>query len=409
MPGPGSYDVAVVGGGIVGLATVLALRRRRPDAAIVLVEKEDRVATHQTGHNSGVIHAGVYYAPGSLKARLCRAGAVATKDFCRASGIRFEEPGKLLVATDPLELRRMEELERRVHANEIPVERLSGGQLHELEPEVRGLGALLVRSTGIVSYSEVAAALATRAAADGTTIRFGGEVVAIREDVDGVSIETAGETYRAARLVACAGLQADRVARLAGMAIREQIIPFRGEYFALAPARRSIVRHLVYPIPDPGLPFLGIHVTPLVDGTITVGPNAVLGFAREGYRRGSVSARDLTAMVTYPGFWRTVGRHWRSGLRELRNSIFRRGYLAECRRYCPSLRLEDLVPYPAGIRAQAVRRDGTLVEDFLFAQTDRMLHVINAPSPAATSALPIGELIADRLLGADAGSPILTG
>ncbi len=399
MARPRAYDVAVIGGGIVGLATVHAVRRRLPDATVLLLEKEDRVAAHQTGHNSGVIHAGVYYAPGSLKARLCRAGAVATKAFCRANGIRFEEPGKLLVATSRGELGRMDDLERRVRANEIPVERLSAAELRELEPEVRGLGALLVRSTGIVSYAEVADALADRAAAEGVTIRLGARAVAIREDVDGVSIDTPGEMYRAARLVACAGLQADRVALLAGLPLEERIVPFRGEYFAITPSKRSIVRHLIYPIPDPALPFLGIHLTPLVDGSLTVGPNAVLGFAREGYRRWSISRADLAAMARFPGFWRTVGRHWRSGIREMRNSIFRSGYLAECRRYCPSLRLEDLDPYPAGIRAQAVRRDGSLVEDFLFAQTDRMLHVINAPSPAATSAFPIGELIVDRLLG----------
>jgi L-2-hydroxyglutarate oxidase len=399
MPRSGPRDVAVIGAGIVGLATAHAIRRRWPDANVLVLEKEDRVAVHQTGHNSGVIHAGVYYAPGSLKARLCRAGAVATKEFCRASGIRYAEPGKLLVSTTAVELRRMDDLERRVRANEIPVERLSAAGLHELEPEVRGLGALLVRSTGIVSYPEVAAALASRLAAEGTTIRLGARVVAIREDVGGVSIDTVGETFRAGHLVACAGLQADRVALLAGIALEERIVPFRGEYFVLPAERRSVVSHLVYPIPDPDLPFLGIHLTPLIDGSVTVGPNAVLGFAREGYRRGSISPRDLAAMATFPGFWRTIGRFWRSGLREMRNSILRTGYLAECRRYCPSLRMEDLIPYPAGIRAQAVRRDGQLVEDFLFAQTDRMLHVINAPSPAATSALPIGDLIAERLLG----------
>ncbi|HET9682166.1 MAG TPA: L-2-hydroxyglutarate oxidase [Candidatus Limnocylindrales bacterium] len=400
MSGTGDVEVAVIGGGIVGLATVHALRQRLPGASILLLEQEDRLAAHQTGHNSGVIHAGVYYAPGSLKARLCRAGAIATKAFCRDTGIRFEEPGKLLVATNALELGRMDELERRVRANDIGVERLSAGELHELEPEVRGLGALLVRSTGIVSYPAVAAAMAAQAAEAGVEIRLGSRVVALRESVDGIAIDTPGETWRASRLVACAGLQADRIARLAGLPIAERIVPFRGEYFALTPERRSIVRHLVYPIPDPGLPFLGIHLTPLIDRQLTVGPNAVLGFAREGYDRWSVSPRDVADMAAFPGFWRTLRRYWRSGLREMRDSIFRRGYLAACRRYCPSLRLEDLAPYPAGIRAQAVRRDGSLVEDFLFAESDRMLHVINAPSPAATSAIPIGELIAERLLGA---------
>ena len=396
----GACDVAVIGGGIVGLATVRALRVRRPDARIVLLEKEDRVAAHQTGHNSGVIHAGVYYAPGSLKARLCRAGAQATRRFCRERGIPFAEPGKLVVATTQLELQRMDALEGRVRQNQIPVERLTAAELATLEPNVRGLGALLVPSTGIVSYPAIAEALATEAVEHGSEIRLGTVALRIREDPAGVEVDTPSGAIRARRLVACAGLQADRVARSAGLPISEHILPFRGEYFEVPAARRDLVRHLIYPIPDPGLPFLGIHLTPTVDGRLTIGPNAVLGFSREGYRPGSVDLRDVADMAAFPGFWRTVRSNLRSGLRELRNSILTTGYLREARRYCPSLRLDDLLPYPAGIRAQAVRPDGSLVEDFRFAQTDRMLHVINAPSPAATSALPIGEHIADRLLGA---------
>jgi L-2-hydroxyglutarate oxidase len=393
------YDVAVVGGGIVGLATLRALRRRLPDGRLLLLEKEDRVAAHQTGHNSGVVHAGVYYAPGSLKARLCRAGAVATREFCEAHGIRLDVPGKLLVATSPVELDRLAALEQRVRDNRIAVERLAAGALRELEPNVRGLGALLVRSTGIVSYPAIAAALAAQAAADGAEVRLGARVVAIGEGPDGVSIDTAGESFRARRLVACAGLQSDRVARLAGLRLEERIVPFRGEYFVLPPWSEPIVRRLIYPIPDPGLPFLGIHLTPTIDGRVTVGPNAVLGLSREGYRRGSVDLRDVADMAAFGGFWRTLRRHWRSGAREIRNSLLKTGYLRECRKYAPGLSPADLLPYPAGIRAQAVRRDGTLVEDFLFAQTERMLHVVNAPSPAATSALPIGETIAARVLG----------
>jgi L-2-hydroxyglutarate oxidase len=398
--GNAGYDVVVVGGGIVGLATLHALRRRLPDGRLLLLEQEDHLAVHQTGHNSGVIHAGVYYAPGSLKARLCRIGAVATREFCAAAGIPLETPGKLLVATRPEELPRMAALEARVRQNGISVERLSTGRLRELEPNVRGLAALFVPGTGIVSYPAIAEAIAGRAVESGSSIRLGERVVAIRESGDGVAVDTPGETIRARWLVACTGLQADRVARLAGLPVEERIVPFRGEYHVLPPERAGLVRHLVYPIPDPALPFLGIHLTPLIDGRITVGPNAVLGFAREGYRRGSIAFGDVAEMVAFPGFWRTVRRQWRSGLREMRDSILKSGYLRACQRYCPSLTLADLQPHPAGIRAQAVRRDGSLVEDFLFAQSDRMLHVLNAPSPAATSAFPIGETIAARLLGA---------
>ena len=390
----------MIGAGIVGLATVRALRRRRPDASIVLLEKEERVAAHQTGHNSGVIHAGVYYEPGGLKARLCRAGATATKAFCADHEIAFAEPGKLIVATTPAEFERMAALEGRIRANDIPVERLTEPALRDLEPEVAGLGALLVPSTGIVSYPAIAAAIAADAVRTGVEVRLGARVVGLREGADGVSVETDGGALWAGRLVACAGLQADRIARLAGLPVQERIVPFRGEYFEVGARRREVVRHLVYPIPDPAVPFLGIHLTPLIDGRLTVGPNAVLGLAREGYGRGSVSARDVAEMATFPGMWRTLRRHWRSGVHELRGSLLKRAYLLDVQRYCPSLEIDDLRPYPAGIRAQAVRRDGSLVEDFLFVQSDRMLHVINAPSPAATSALPIGELIADRLLDA---------
>lgn len=400
-----TYDIAILGGGIVGLATARALRLRRPDLRLLLIEKEAAVAAHQTGRNSGVIHAGVYYAPGSLKATLCRAGAIATKAFCRDNAIPFEECGKLLVATTPADMQRMEGLEVRARQNGIAVERLSAGALKEREPNVSGLGALFVAASGIVSYGRICEVLAREAVAAGLDLKLGTKVVALREEADGVAVETSGGSLRARRLVACAGLQADRVARMAGLRLGHRIVPFRGEYYRLPDARRGIVNHLIYPIPDPDLPFLGIHLTRMIDGGVTVGPNAVLGWAREGYPRGSVSPSDVADMLRYPGFWRTVARHWRSGLREFRNSASRAGYLEECRRYCPSLTLADLQPYPAGIRAQAVARDGTLVHDFLFAQSARTLHVVNAPSPAATSAMPIGEMIVDRLLGAVSPPP----
>ncbi len=393
------FDFAIVGGGIVGLATVRAILKRQPGARVLLLEKEARFAAHQTGHNSGVIHAGVYYAPGSLKARLCRDGAIATKAFCRQNDIPFDVCGKLIVATNALELERMQALEGRARQNGIEVERLTTGDLRVREPNIAGVGALFVAATGIVSYSAICAALAREVTEKGAQLRLGSKVRAIAEDPQGVTIETEGETVHADRLIACAGLQSDRVARMAGLELDCRIVPFRGEYYVLPPERNHVVRHLIYPVPDPDLPFLGIHLTRMIDGRVTVGPNAVLGFSREGYGRGAVSASDLYDMARFPGFWKTLGIHWKSGLREFRNALSRKGYLAECRKYCPSLTLNDLQPYPAGIRAQAVARDGTLIHDFLFAQSPRMLHVVNAPSPAATSAFPIAEMILDRMLG----------
>lgn len=394
-----TYDYAIIGGGIVGLATARAIRRRQPDAQLLLIEKEPTVAAHQTGHNSGVIHAGVYYAPGSLKATLCHAGAMATKAFCRANGIPFDECGKLLVATSPREMARMEVLEGRARQNGLVIERLTAEALREREPNVTGLGALFVPASGIVSYRRISEVLAAEALAAGLDMRLGTTVTGIREAADVVTLDTDAGDFSARRLIACAGLQADRIARLAGLSLDHRIVPFRGEYYVLPASKWDVVNHLIYPIPDPDLPFLGIHLTRMIDGSVTVGPNAVLGFAREGYARGTVSLKDVADMAGYPGFWRTLATHWRSGLKEFRNSLSRAGYLEECRKYCPSLELGDLRPYPAGIRAQAVARDGTLVHDFLFAESARTLHVVNAPSPAATSAFPIGEMIVDRVVG----------
>ncbi|NVP57190.1 L-2-hydroxyglutarate oxidase [Mycoplana rhizolycopersici] len=392
------YDYCVIGGGIVGLATAMQLLEARPGASLVLIEKEDALGLHQTGHNSGVIHAGIYYPPGSLKAELCRKGAQATKDFCAEHDIAFEVCGKLLVATNPLEAKRMEALLERSQSNAIEVHRISEGELREREPNIAGLGALFVPSTGIVSYAEVCRAMGRIIAARGGEIRLGTRVSAIRETADTVSISSDGESWQARKLVACAGLQSDRLARLAGLPIDHRIVPFRGEYYRLPDEKSGIVRHLIYPIPDPDLPFLGIHLTRMIDGSVTVGPNAVLGFAREGYGHLSLSPGDVVDYALFPGFWKTLLGNRKSALVEMRNSLWKRGYLEECRKYCPGLELADLLPHRAGIRAQAVRRDGTLVHDFLFAATDRMLHVCNAPSPAATSAIPIADMIVERVL-----------
>lgn len=391
------YDYCVIGGGIVGLATAMRLLEDRPGASLLLLEKEDKPGLHQTGHNSGVIHAGIYYPPGSLKAELCRKGAEATKAFCAENGIRFKVCGKLLVATSDLEIERMDALFERSKKNAIEVHRVSQGELKEREPNIRGRGALFVPSTGIVSYGEICKAMARRISALGGEIRLSTRVTGIRETIDAVDIASAGESWRARRLVVCAGLQSDRLAILAGLSIEHRIVPFRGEYYRLPAEKNKIVRHLIYPIPDPTLPFLGVHLTRMIDGSVTVGPNAVIGFAREGYPRLSVKLADMADYALFPGFWKTVLAHRRSAMTELRNSLWKPGYLSECRKYCPSLTLDDLLPHEAGIRAQAVRRDGALIHDFLFAETDRMLHVCNAPSPAATSAIPIAGMIAGRI------------
>jgi L-2-hydroxyglutarate oxidase len=393
------HDYVVIGGGIVGLAVARALTIRRPGCSIVLLEKEHRLAAHQTGHNSGVIHAGVYYEPGSLKAELCVRGAAATKEYCAEHGIPFRTPGKLIVATSPSELPRMSALAQRAGANGLSIRELDRAGLQELEPNISGLGAILVPTTGIVDYTEVCRVMAGELVAKGVQIYTGTAAVAITETSDTVTVRTsAHETLQARRLVACAGVQADRVARLAGLTPDFRNVPFRGEYFRLPRAGTPITEHLIYPVPDPDLPFLGIHITPMIDGSVTVGPNAVLGLAREKYPKGSMSLRDTASWLSFPGFWRFARRNVRTGAMELRNSYLKRAYAAMVQRYAPSVTAADLSPYPPGIRAQIVNRDGTLVHDFLFESTDRTVHVCNAPSPAATAAMPIGEMIVDRVL-----------
>ncbi|WP_060508115.1 L-2-hydroxyglutarate oxidase [Pseudomonas sp. NBRC 111124] len=395
-----TYDYCIIGGGIVGLATAMALLEQRPGASLLILEKETSLGRHQTGHNSGVIHAGIYYAPGSLKAELCKRGAQATKDFCSEHGIAFEVCGKLLVASNDLEVQRMQALYERSQQNGLKVERLDAAALAEREPNIVGKGALFLDATGIVDYTQVCNAMAKVIRQAGGEVHLSTRVNAIQEYPDHVAIATDSHTWRARQLVACAGLQSDRLARLAGVKIDHQIIPFRGEYYRLPASKNQIVNHLIYPIPDPELPFLGVHLTRMIDGSVTVGPNAVLGFGRENYRKFSVNWRDVAEYASFPGFWKTIWNNLGSGTTEMKNSLFKRGYLEQCRKYCPSLQVEDLLPYEAGIRAQAVMRNGALVHDFLFAETPRMVHVCNAPSPAATSAIPIGQMIAEKILKA---------
>jgi L-2-hydroxyglutarate oxidase len=393
-----TYDFAIIGAGIVGLAAAREILRARPRSSIILLEKENAVAWHQTGHNSGVIHSGIYYAPGSLKARLCREGAAATMAFCAEQGIKYENCGKLLVATNERERVRMEALFERAKQNGIEVLPIDRAGLMCLEPNITGVGALLVPSTGIVDYRMVASAIAQIVTAQGADLLLGAEVVAIAENKDGVEISTPKQSFRARALIVCAGLQSDRLAKLSGLRIDHRIVPFRGEFYTLPKSRAGLINRLIYPIPDPKLPFVGIHLTRTIDGRIIAGPNAVLGFAREGYGKFSFSRRDVVDYMAFPGFWKVIGTHLASGVEEMRNSLWKQGYLAQCRKYCPSLSLADLQPGVAGIRAQAVLRDGTLVQDFLFAETARMLHVCNAPSPAATSAIPIARMIAGKVL-----------
>jgi L-2-hydroxyglutarate oxidase len=400
------YDFCVIGGGIVGLATAMTLLQKRPGASLVLLEKENRLGQHQTGHNSGVIHAGIYYTPGSLKAELCRRGAQATKDFCTEHGIPFEVCGKHLVATNAIEVQRMDALYERSVKNNVAVERIDAQELQRREPNIRGLGALFIAATGIVDYKRVCEAMGRVVQGAGGTVEMGVTVTGIQETAGEVAVTAGDRRWTAKRLIACAGLQSDRVAQMAGLTINHRIIPFRGEYYELPPDKNDIVRSLIYPLPNPELPFLGIHLTRMIGGSVTVGPNAVLGFAREGYPKFSFSLQDVRDYLSFPGFWKVIAKNRKSGTTEMVNSIWKGGYLKECQKYCPSLRLEDLGPYEAGIRAQAVMRDGTLVHDFLFVETDRMLHVGNAPSPAATSAIPIGEMIAAKCIGEPVSSTV---
>jgi L-2-hydroxyglutarate oxidase len=392
------YDFAIIGAGIVGLAAAREILRARPRSSTVVLEKENAVASHQTGHNSGVIHAGIYYAPGSLKARLCREGAAATKAFCTEHGIKFENCGKLLVATNERERVRMGALFERAKQNGIEALPIDRTGLIRLEPNITGVGALLVPSTGIVDYKEVASAIAQIVTAQGADLLLGAEVIAIRENKIVVEISTPERSFRARALIVCAGLQSDRLAKLAGLRIDHRIVPFRGEYYTLPRSQAGLIDRLIYPIPDPKLPFVGIHLTKTIDGRIIVGPNAVLGFSREGYGKISVNGRDVFDTMAFPGFWKLIGTHFSAGVEETRNSLWKRAYLAQCRKYCPDLSLADLEPGVAGIRAQAVLRDGTIAHDFLFAETARQLHVCNAPSPAATSAIPIARMIAGKVL-----------
>ncbi|WP_069979763.1 L-2-hydroxyglutarate oxidase [Streptomyces rubrolavendulae] len=387
-------DVLVVGGGIIGLSTAYALSRAAPGTRVVVLEKEGGPARHQTGRNSGVIHSGIYYRPGSLKARFAVRGAAEMVKFCAEYGLPHRVTGKLIVATDRAELPRLHALVQRGRENGIPVRELGPAQISAYEPEVRGIAAIHVGTTGICDYGAVAERLAD---ASGAEVRYGARVTAVDRRPWGVAARTAdGRVVRARALVNCAGLHCDEVARLAGDDPGMRIVPFRGEYYELG--RPELVRGLVYPVPDPAFPFLGVHLTRGVDGGVHVGPNAVPALAREGYGRLDVRPRELAGTLAWPGTWAIARRHWRYGAGELHRSLSKPAFTQAVRRLLPQVAAEDLRPAPAGVRAQAVLRDGTLVDDFLIREAPRTVHVLNAPSPAATASLPIGREVARRVL-----------
>ncbi len=402
LPGMGSRRVGIVGGGIVGVALAQRIVGMGRDVAVTVLEKEPALAQHQTGRNSGVVHAGLYYAPGLLKARLCRRGVALLREFCAGHGLTYHRCGKVVVALDEVELGRLRAIQERALANGVPGVRMVGrAELRELEPHVQGIAALHSPTTAVVDFGEVTPRLAADATARGAEIPTAVPVRAINPDGDRVAVEANGERLVFDQLVICGGLHTDRLARLAGHEADPRVVPFRGEYYELAPGRRDLVKGLVYPVPDPRYPFLGVHLTRRVDGGVLVGPNAVLALAREGYRWRDLRPGDLAETLAWPGFRRMAARHWRTGVREVVGSLSRRAFCNAARRYVPELRPADLHRARSGVRAQAVARDGTLVDDFRVSRQGRVVAIRNAPSPAATSSMAIAEHITALLFEGD--------
>lgn len=394
----GGHGLGVVGGGIVGLAIARELSRRHPTARVVVLEREDRLAAHQTGHNSGVVHAGIYYRPGSLKAELCARGRDLLREYCAEHHLPYTECGKLVVAVDRDELGRFDALERTARANGVPgLTRLDAPAMREIEPHTAGLVALHSPATAITDYPTITRSFAADVERAGGEIVTSTTVTDIRSQSNGVRVTTDRGVRRFDHLVVCAGLQADRVSRLADGVTDPRIVGFRGEYMSVVPAKRDLVRGMVYPVPDPRYPFLGVHFTRRVSGELEVGPNAVLALAREGYRLRDVSARDLGDLITWPGFWRMAARHWRTGIGEVIGSLSIRAYMATASRYVPAITVADVRRGGAGVRAQAVARDGALLDDFHIGHADGITTLRNAPSPAATSSLAIASHVVDRI------------
>ncbi|MCC6492957.1 MAG: L-2-hydroxyglutarate oxidase [Pirellulales bacterium] len=390
-------DLIIVGGGVVGLAAAYCFGKRFPDRRCTLLEKDDRLAAHQTGRNSGVLHSGIYYKPGSLKAENCRLGKLAMQAFCEAEGAPYEICGKVIVATEPAELPRLASIYQRGQANAVKCELIDRAQLLELEPHAAGLQAIYVPEAGIVDYRVVCDRLAARIREAGGQIVLGARATGFSIGPQEITVHTFAGDFVGRQVVNCAGLYSDRVARLSGARPPVKIVPFRGEYFKLTSAAEPLVRNLIYPVPDPAFPFLGVHFTRMVRGGVECGPNAVLAFAREGYHKTNVNLRDLAESLSYAGFLRIAARYWRTGAGEMWRSISKRAFVRALQRLVPEIQAEHLIPAPAGVRAQALARDGSMVDDFLIESHDRVINVLNAPSPAATSALNIGQSIVDRL------------
>ena len=396
-PVPERCDLAIVGGGIVGLAVARELVRRNPRASVCVLEREAEIAAHQTSHNSGVIHAGVYYEPGSLKARLCVAGARELYEYCEARGIAHERCGKVILASDASELGRLDELERRGQANGVPgLRRIDAARIEELEPHARAIAGLHSPDTGIVDFAAVARCYAQDVLAAGATVATGCGVEGISVTGRSLRLAHAHGATEAGHAVFCAGAWADRLAVAAGADRDPRIVPFRGAYLRLARRRRDLVRALIYPVPDPSLPFLGVHLTKHIDGDVLIGPTAMIAAARDAYSLGTIRRQDLSETLRWPGTWRLLARSWTSGVIEVRHAALRSAFVRAAARYVPELRTGDVQPAFAGVRAQALARDGRLVDDFVFSRTERALHVRNAPSPAATSSLAIARYVADK-------------
>ncbi len=390
------YDVIIIGGGVVGLGVALEMSRRFPHLRLLLLEKEDHVARHQSGHNSGVIHSGVYYKPGSLKARLCVTGAAAMVEFCREHGIAHNVCGKVIVATHADELPGLEELRKRGEANGLVGLRMIGPEeLREIEPHATGLRALVVPSTGITDYARVCEKYAELISAAGGTVLLSAAAQGIRRMTDEIVVETSRGAFSTVSLINCAGLFSDRISWMAGDDPGVMIVPFRGEYYDLVPERASLVKALIYPVPDPRFPFLGVHFTRRITGRVDAGPNAVFALAREGYRHTDINVRDMASAFSYPGFWRMAGRHWRNALDEWHRSLSKAAFVKALQRLLPEIGENDLVPGGSGVRAQALKPDGAMVDDFQFVPSGKVLHVLNVPSPAATASLAIGKTIVE--------------
>lgn len=392
------YDLIVIGGGIVGLATAYQYARRLHDHRVLVLEKEAAIAQHQTGRNSGVLHSGIYYKPGSLKAKNCRDGKRAMEAFCQEEQIPYELCGKVIVAVDEQDQSALDKLYERGQANGVTCKMIGKEQLAELEPHARGVAAIHVPETGIVDYVAVCNRLRDKLVRSGGAVVTGAAMTGLRKQNDGVVIETPRGEFAGPLAVNCAGLHSDRVARMTGGRPGARIVPFRGEYFLLRESARRLCRNLIYPTPDPSFPFLGVHFTRMIDGAVECGPNAVFALAREGYEKTTLNLFDLAESLSYPGFLKLAAKHWRMGAGELWRSASKRAFVRALQRLVPEITAEDLQPAPAGVRAQAVRPDGSLVDDFLIEESDRIVNVLNAPSPAATASLNIGELIVDRLV-----------